>query len=142
MKELTKRILQAGLVDKHLAMALERWGTLDRGASETVGTCPVTKETFQKFADDIAVLLDPDEPMRETLLDLKIEGQPIECRFADTEKVIPAILDVMGNLIVLKEVKIGTILIDDTNDTGYEVGMVDPIYVNEEIKAFRLNVTG
>lgn len=140
MRELTKKILESGLVDKHLALAMERWGNLDRGDAEVVGTAPVTKETFEKFADDIAMLIDPDEPLRETLLDLEIDGTAIKCRTFGTKTSVPAILDKMGNLIVLQPVQDGVVLVDDVNNVGYEVDMIEPIYVNEEIKAYRLTV--
>jgi ribosomal protein L25 (general stress protein Ctc) len=75
MKELTRKILEAGLVDKHTAMAMEKWGNLERGSADIVGTNQVTKDTLQAFADDIANLFETEQRLKETVLDLEIDGE-------------------------------------------------------------------
>lgn len=60
MKELTKKILEAGLVDKATAAMLERWGQLEEGATDVVGRQAVTKRTLEDFIEDIELLLQPE----------------------------------------------------------------------------------
>jgi hypothetical protein len=73
VKELTKKILEAGLVDKHLAQMMEKWGALEPGATDLVGRKQVTKETLEEFAKDIEEMVRVDQPSKETILDLEIK---------------------------------------------------------------------
>jgi hypothetical protein len=98
MKELTKKIIEAGLVNKHTVLALERWGSIDRGASDLVGVNQVTRETFQEFADDIATLLEKEQPMRETQLDFN-GGRGIVFKIANTSLSLDGTMDEMGRII-------------------------------------------
>lgn len=99
MKELTKKILEAGLVDKHLAAMMERWGTLDPGASDLVGRQQLTKESLEAFAEDIAGLVDPEQPVQETILDMEV-SPPGKFTVPKTGDHFYGYWDKMGRLIV------------------------------------------
>jgi len=70
MKELTKKILASGLIDKATAALLERWGQLDPAEVDLVGRERLTKKTLEDFVEDIEILLQPESIERsETVLD-------------------------------------------------------------------------
>jgi len=72
MKPIVKKILEAGLVDKHTALLMEKWKAVDEGAAELVGREDIRKaseETLLKFVDDIEGLLEED---RAHLLETKM----------------------------------------------------------------------
>lgn len=70
MKELTKKILESGLVDKTTAKLLEKWGQLDEGSTDLVGRHELTKKTLEDFIEDIELLLQPEAiEKHETQLD-------------------------------------------------------------------------
>lgn len=70
MKELTKKILEAGLVDRTTAKLLEKWGQLEEGATDLVGRHELTKRTLEDFIEDIELLLQPEAiEKKETQLD-------------------------------------------------------------------------
>lgn len=65
MKELTKKILEAGLVDKATAALMERWGQLDHDAVDLIGCQELTKKTLEDFIEDIEILLQPESIERK-----------------------------------------------------------------------------
>ncbi len=60
MKELTKKILESGLVDKTTAKLMEKWGQLEEGSSELVDHHALTRKTLEDFIEDIELLLQPE----------------------------------------------------------------------------------
>jgi hypothetical protein len=74
MKELTKKILEAGLVDKHTTRAMEKWGQLEEGSVALVGKKKVTETTLAEFVEDIETLLDQDLEIRETRFEVSVDG--------------------------------------------------------------------
>lgn len=73
MKDLSKRILESGLVDETTALMMEKWGVLEEGASDLTKKEELknaTREQLMKFADEVADKVDEDRRLRETMLDL------------------------------------------------------------------------
>jgi hypothetical protein len=75
MSDLTKKILESGLVDEATARLMERWGNLPEGSAELTKNKPehlqnATREELMKFAEDIGEEVDKQRRMRETMLDM------------------------------------------------------------------------
>lgn len=74
MKELTKRVLESGLIDKSTATLMERWGQLEPGASDLIeqqkltgaldqiGRCDerFIRKTLEDFVEELELLLQPE----------------------------------------------------------------------------------
>lgn len=81
MKELTKRVLESGLIDKSTATLMERWGQLDPGASDLIEQQKITRvrdqvsrgtelftvldeqfirKTLEDFVEELELLLQPE----------------------------------------------------------------------------------
>ncbi len=150
MKELTKKILESGLVPKHTALAMEKWGSLDRGASDIVGTRKVTEETLHAFAEDIAALLEKEEPLRETELDFSAAGQEVVVR-VKTGGETHGRLDEMGRIVLTPEAAalftLGDLVEVQYLHHNYAVGEsrtwrivnLEKVYENETVKAVKLS---
>lgn len=76
MKPIVEKILKSGLVDKHTAALMEKWGSLEPGSVEMVGKEDLHKaseETLKKFAEDIEDLIEADrKEMLETRLAIEL----------------------------------------------------------------------
>ena len=73
MKELTKKVLESGLVDEATAALMERWGTLPEGAAALAKEPKLkdaTREQLMKFAEDIGDEVEKKAKLRESMLDL------------------------------------------------------------------------
>lgn len=71
MREITKKFLESGIVDKTIAKMMERWGMLSPGELE-VATMPkaVIAETLENFLEELEILNQPEAIERhETQLD-------------------------------------------------------------------------
>lgn len=68
MKPLTEKILEAGLVDSSLAKLMERWGSINRGETDSVEIHKITRDTLYEFVEQIAELVDSEGPITETIL--------------------------------------------------------------------------
>jgi hypothetical protein len=82
MKELTKKVVEAGLVDQSTLKLMKMWGMVDE---EVDGTkIAETKEELTALVDDIAKLLEQDgevPELRETDLELEeVMKQPVEVK--------------------------------------------------------------
>lgn len=90
MKPIVQKIIESGLVDRHAVQLMEKWGQIDRGASELVGTKDLraaTETSLTQFAEEIEDLIDRDrEELRETRLAIQV-GEPIlaQWMYAQTE---------------------------------------------------------
>lgn len=60
MKELTRKMLVAGLIDKTTTSLMERWGQLDTGATDILGKEQLTKKTLESFVEELELLLQPE----------------------------------------------------------------------------------
>jgi hypothetical protein len=71
MKEITKKFLESGIVDRTIAKMMERWGMLTPAELE-IATAPkaVIHETLSNFIEEIELLNQPEAIERkETQLD-------------------------------------------------------------------------
>lgn len=74
MKDLTEKILKSGLVDKHTAELMEKYGILEEGSADKVNEDALknaTREQLIKLADDLSDAADRSDALRETALDLE-----------------------------------------------------------------------
>lgn len=80
MKELVKRILEAGLVSKHTALLMEKWKALDADAAQIVGKSDIRKvsdEALVQFAEELSVLIEKERTsFHETKLSITM-GDPM-----------------------------------------------------------------
>lgn len=79
MKPIVEKILKSGLVDKHTAALMEKWGALEAGSVEMVGKEDLreaSEETFKQFVEDIDTLIEADRTeMLETRLAIDLTNQ-------------------------------------------------------------------
>jgi hypothetical protein len=141
VKELTKKVLEAGLVEKHTARMFEQWGHLDRGSADLVGQQKVTAETLEAFVEDIDKLIEKSSEVHETALDINVTA---EFDFEDDAgKKVHAYVDYMGYLLVLvgQRMKIhrGSKIRQDGKT--FAVLDIEPFYQNDEMVALRLTVS-
>lgn len=164
MKELTRKILESGIVDKHVARLMERWGQLDDGASDLVGKKRVTRQTLEEFIEDLEQTVeDQVGKLRETSLDLYVNGDLVAFwPHLDKKVSARAHVDLMGNIIIqskfmqpswgfvrgdvieLLTVRIGRSVGKPTSIEdalkAYRILDVNSIYEGEKAIAFRLSV--
>jgi len=150
MKELVKKVLESGLVDKHVARMMERWGTLEPGAADLVGREKLTKEGLREFAEEIETLLDAkSEEFKETRLEVEV-GDLFTLSWNSIPKSLcsKARWDSLGRLIVLKdEFPEGVIRGAQVQAVGeeeelYVVLDIEEIYQGEAVVAYQLTVEG
>lgn len=74
MKELTKRVLESGLIDRSTATLMERWGQLEPGAADLIEQQKLTgaldqvsrcderfiRKTLEDFVEELELLLQPE----------------------------------------------------------------------------------
>ncbi len=58
MKEITKKFIESGVVDKTMTRMLERWGLLD--PSEIPNPETAARETLDVFIEELELLLQPE----------------------------------------------------------------------------------
>lgn len=145
MKELTKKVLESGLIDKHVAQMFEKWGQLEPGATELAGKHKVTKDTLQQFADEIEDLLDYKKDIHETRLEVRVK--PPIILFSIKNGSFSAAVDELDRLIVSPEVffekgdKIYPINVSPPNDDeAWIVLDVEFLYQNEDLVAYQVTV--
>lgn len=102
---LTEKVLVSGLIDRHTAELLERWGYLPEGSSEKVNEgalADATRSQLRKLADDLEESLDKELRIRETRLDLDKLRWPTEVDIynrdfnAYVSLKVPAVMDRQG----------------------------------------------
>lgn len=108
MKPLTEKILKSGLVDKHMAQMLEKWGNLPAGAAELVPQDDdhlkkATRDQLEKLAEEIGDEVDKARTLKEQQFDLDKLRWPTKASvYDDQEKMvcseIPAVIDRMNRL--------------------------------------------
>lgn len=78
VSELTKTMLESGLVDKGMAKLMEKWGYLPDGATQYIGDAKFQEATRAALADHIEEVVEKTRDLRETKLDLDRMKWPIE----------------------------------------------------------------
>ena len=151
MKPIVEKMLKSGLVSKHTAMLMEKWGTLDRGASELVGQDDLRKaseETLLQFAEELDTLVEEERrSIHETRLTIEV-GKPFLIRPLPNSALITAgtvvFMDEMGNFIFPKFgewVEIGNQFQQVANGQCWEIGEVTPLFVGENQYAHQVKAT-
>ena len=141
MKPLVKKILEAGLVDKHLARMFERWGQLEGGSENLVGTRQITQQTMHEFVEELEILLADDE-IRETRFDVSVSKPPVEL-YCPTVGIFYAVEDMMGNYIVSPSVTLhrGSRIYQDVASTDkphLTVLEVEPLYQGDTLVSYQV----
>lgn len=86
MKPLTEKVLKSGLVDKHMAQMLEKWGNLPEGASDLVNDDALkdaTRDQLTKLGEELGDEVDKLRTLRETQLDIDKIRWPAEVDIID-----------------------------------------------------------
>lgn len=88
MSDLTKKILESGLVDVATAKLLEKWQALPEGSAELAeGKAErlqvVTQEVLTQFAEDVGEEVEKQRRLRETSLDLATMKWPVNAMIAN-----------------------------------------------------------
>lgn len=106
MKPLTQKVLESGLIDKHMAQMLEKWGNLPEGSAELVKDDALrnaTKEQLTKLGEELGDEVEKLRALKETQLDLDQLRWPTTASIRDGNgeyKAIDlsAVIDRMGRL--------------------------------------------
>jgi len=107
MKPLTEKILKSGLVDKHMAQMLQKWGNLPDGAADLIPDNDpfkdATRDQLTKLAEEIGDEVDKARVLKESQLDLDKLRWPTKVDlFDEKEKLVisqhPALIDRMNRL--------------------------------------------
>lgn len=106
MKPLTEKVLKSGLVDKHMAEMLEKWGNLPEGAADLVNDNALkdaTREQLTKLGEELGDEVDKLRTLRETQLDLDKIRWPVSVTVIDDKGTylvhdLAAVIDRMGRI--------------------------------------------
>lgn len=148
MKPITKKILESGLVDKHTAALMERWGVgLERGASDLVGKEDLRKasaETLTSFASELEELLDnEDETLRESRNPIEVESwaalKDVASKQLFTAPVDRSLSYIFPPTITPEMLTPGRIY-EDQNEDRLEVLEHTDLYVDETLFAFQVRM--
>lgn len=142
MKPLVKRVLEAGLVDKHTAQMLERWGQLDQGAADLVGQKQLTEKTLTQFVEELDELMETEkETYKQTTLDVFVTSPPITLTNPNGDRY-SAIFDEMGHLLINPKLRLipGDILLEEDGEGVYTILEVEKIFRNERVVALMVTV--
>lgn len=104
MSDLSKKILESGLIDEATAEMMEKWGVLDAGEADLAKKATLknaTREQLIQFADEIGEEVDRQRRLKETMLDLNQLRWPIQVRLGgeggdQITGPITALVDRMG----------------------------------------------
>lgn len=144
MKSVTKKILESGLVDKHVAAMLARWGTIEQDDAHSVGRQSFeTKEQLEAFAEELEELLDKEEAtMRETPLDWPASGPPKGFQVKGSSALFIGCRDSMGRLVVAPHIRLkrGAVIIDRESDEEHQVTEINFFYKGEAVIAQLLTI--
>jgi hypothetical protein len=151
VKELTKKILEAGLVDSTTAALLARWGILKPEELEQVQHKQVVQDTLTTFIEKLEELLDRepgdetvDKPMRETFFEIQVREPPV-LYFNHRQGYFSAVRDIMGRLFVTPshDFRPGDLIFkDDVRgiDPLFKVVSVDKLYQDDQVFILQLTV--
>lgn len=153
MKEMTKKILEAGIVDKTLAQLFERWNLLTpEEVALALQPKAVFHDTLSAFIENLEELLsreppllDTNKPMRETRFDIRIRKPP-EVVFCPSTGSFYVVEDEMGRFICSP-----TVVLQRGDQIwgpkmkklpDFTVENIEQIYENDKVIALQITVTG
>jgi hypothetical protein len=136
MKPIVKKIIESGLVDRHAVQLMEKWGQVDRGASDLVGRQDLraaTETSLTKFAEEVEGLIEQDrEEVRETKLAIQV-GSPILATYGGQKIVL--FRDNMGNFLFPLTAEgqiIPGSLFQTTDDVSWVVLSSEKLFVGDQ----------
>jgi len=143
MKELVRKILEAGLVDKHTALLLEKWKAVDDGAAELVGKEDIRKvsdEALTQFAEELSLLVEEERAsFRETKLSITMKEAPILVAWVQFPRSkIVVFQDEMGHFVfpIDEALNLRTGNRFQSKDTTWEIVDADPLHVDDRKYAY------
>jgi hypothetical protein len=153
MSELTKKILESGLVDAATASMMEKWGVIPEGSAELARHKELegaTKEQLIKFAEDIGNEVDKQRRLKETMLDLNQLRWPAKIEISNGKNDIlvgpfTAIVDRMGryyfqpNLDTLKWLVPGFVLHNRELSESETILEVTELFVGDQVAAIQVS---
>jgi hypothetical protein len=141
---LVKKILEAGIIDKHITLMFERWGQLERGSEDLIGKKKISQQTMTEFVDEIETLLETNFEMKETRLEVEVKKPPVDL-FCPTTGRFSAVEDVMGKYIVSPKVLLHRGSRIWPNDAPIEsshwvVLEVEPLYQGDVLVSYQVTI--
>jgi hypothetical protein len=143
MRPVTKKILEAGLIDKHVQAMLTRWGSLE-------GIIPPeqipemkrldTKQKLERFVEELEELIDKEEEtMRETPLDMAVGPMS---GFVTGKVRFLGRWDPAGRLVSqpIPELKRGSKIEEYNNPKAHRVLDIVHLYQGNEVAFFLVTV--
>lgn len=172
MKAIVEKVLKSGIVDRGMVEMLEKWGNLPEGSTELLKNETLknaTRESLNKFAEELADEIATAHILRETNLDLDKLKWPTEVTIwgqgagawehlvgpEHTVYHIPAMADRMGRLYFrfqdideawfVPGYKLSRKVFDKTKELTIEetetILQADPLFVNDEKVAYQVTTT-
>lgn len=147
MRELTKKVIEAGLVDKNTLQLMEKWKLVNPQGVEELHD--PTQEAMTQLVNDIAELVEQETvvpEMRETApgmeslfqdpLQVELSGEP---DFVSTNEV-EAVMDEMGRFGFKAplDIEVGTFIRD--GEFIYRIDNVERRYVGETVAYYVCDV--
>lgn len=147
MKELVKKILEAGLVDKHTALLFERWRTVDSGAADIVGREDIRKvsvESLVQFAEELAQLIEIERSsFRESKLSLCLKDPTQITWLHSPQPKTSAFHDEMGDFVFapshILNLRIGNRFL--AGGETWEIEDCSPLHVGNQCCAYLVSAT-
>jgi hypothetical protein len=158
MSDLSRKILESGLIDETTARMMEKWGVLDEGSADLAKKATLkdaTREELIQFAEDIGEEVDKQRRLKETMLDLNHIRWPVKLTLVGRNEAgghqpvssFTAVVDRMGRFYFRpQEVKPyekdfipGRHLMNDDTQT-MTILEVTPLYVGDDLAAIQVSV--
>lgn len=144
MKPTTRKVLESGLVDRHVAKMLERWGTLEPGEADIAGRKQLTADGLCEFAEELDELLtrEADTP-RETRLEIPLSAPVAFTIVGRAPAHFLGCSDEFGHLIVASHIKLsrGDRIQEKFGDKRiYQVLEVEKFYKGDQVYTQQLTI--
>lgn len=142
MRELTKKILETGLVDETVAALLKKWGAITPEEFLLVQHKQVAHETLETFLEKLDELLDTETEadVKETRLEVRITKAPFEVTPLNGSTPFWVAEDEMGRWVTSKNIRVIPGNKFSCDSDVYEVTEIVPIYQNDVVTALQLTV--
>jgi hypothetical protein len=154
MSDLSRKILESGLIDETTARMMEKWGVLDEGSADLAKKATLkdaTREELIQFAEDIGEEVDKQRRLKETMLDLNHLLWPIQVGIwgGGDQRIyrVTGLVDRMGRYYFRpcdapQEVLVpGFTVLSGYQDTKKETILeVTPLYVGDDVAAIQVSV--
>lgn len=151
MKKLVKKILTSGLVDKHTAQLMEKWGTLESGSADLVNKelKKMSDKALIDFAEELGELVEKERAkVQETKLSINV-GDPTLVTWTklhlengasykvSRNRVLAVFKDEAGNFVFPPTekpfVSEGSVFMETTSGTTHEVKELVPLYTGDHL---------